>query len=134
MFLSAETITGNRDPTAHTTLSQTNIEGYVMGFRARFPMRPDNRGEMDVELAGSIELLDADRRKITLTEGTAFHDGVSFDAKGAKAAVECAAQLDRRRNGVRGPTGSGPSPTGFAAENARLKHGLQGAQMERDMP
>ena len=32
IFLSAENITGNWDPTAHTTLSQKNIEAYGMGY------------------------------------------------------------------------------------------------------
>ncbi len=37
VFLSAENITGNWDPTAHTTLSQKNIEGFVMGFLTAHP-------------------------------------------------------------------------------------------------
>ncbi|MCP2137728.1 hypothetical protein J2S28_004831 [Rhizobium sp. SLBN-94] len=41
-FLSAENITGNWDPTAHTTLSQKNIEGFVMGFLTRTPMKLDD--------------------------------------------------------------------------------------------
>ena len=58
VFLSAENITGNWDPTAHTTLSQKNIEGFVMGFLTRTPMRVDNPDEVVYELATGLTLLD----------------------------------------------------------------------------
>jgi len=106
VFLSAENITGNWDPTAHTTLSQKNIEGYVMGFLARFPMRPDDPGEMNLELAESIELLDPDRLEIKLKSGITFHDGEPFGAKDVKATFEYGAQPDRPAQWYPGPTGS----------------------------
>lgn len=106
VFLSAENITGNWDPTAHTTLSQKNIEGYVMGFLARAPMRPDDPSEMVYELATSIELLDAHRLQITLRDGITFHDGEPFGAKDVKATFEYGAQPDRPAQWYPGPTDS----------------------------
>ena len=44
VFLSAENITGNWDPTAHTTLSQKNIEGFVMVQHAVLDDHGDGRG------------------------------------------------------------------------------------------
>jgi peptide/nickel transport system substrate-binding protein len=106
VFLSAENITGNWDPTAHTTLSQKNIEGYVMGFLARAPMRPDNPDEMNYELAESIELLDGARLQIKLRPGVSFHDGEPFGAKDVKATFEYGAQPDRPAQWYPGPTDS----------------------------
>jgi peptide/nickel transport system substrate-binding protein len=106
VFLSAENITGNWDPTAHTTLSQKNIEGYVMGFLARAPMRPENPDEMIYELAESIEQLDAARLQIKLRSGVTFHDGEPFGAKDVKATFEYGAQPDRPAQWYPGPTES----------------------------
>ena len=106
VFLSAENITGNWDPTAHTTLSQKNIEGYVMGFLARAPMRPEDPGEMNYELAESIELLDGNRLQIKLKPGITFHDGEPFGAKDVKATFEYGAQPDRPAQWYPGPTDS----------------------------
>lgn len=104
VFLSAENITGNWDPTAHTTLSQTNIEGFVMGFLTRAPMRPDNPDEVIYELATEINELDAHRLEIKLREGVTFHDGEPFTAKDVKATFEYGAQLDRPKQVYPGPT------------------------------
>ncbi len=106
IFLSAENITGNWDPTAHTTLSQKNIEAYVMGYLARAPMRPDNPDEMNLELAESIELLDGHRLQIKLKPGIKFHDGEPFGAKDVKATFEYGAQPDRPAQWYPGPTDS----------------------------
>ncbi|ANF59322.1 ABC transporter substrate-binding protein [Halotalea alkalilenta] len=94
-FLSAENITGNWDPTAHTTLSQTTIQGFVMGYLARAPMRPEDPGEMVMELATSIEQLDPHRLEIRLREGITFHDGKPFGAEDVKATFEYGSQPDR---------------------------------------
>lgn len=106
VFLSAENITGNWDPTAHTTLSQKNIEAYVMGYLARAPMRPDNPDQMNMELAESIELLDGSRLQIKLKPGITFHDGEPFSAKDVKATFEYGAQPDRPAQWYPGPTDS----------------------------
>ena len=57
-FLSAENLTGNWDPTAHTALSQIIFEGFVFGYLTRAPMQPDNPDEIVFELATGMELLD----------------------------------------------------------------------------
>ncbi len=106
IFLSAENITGNWDPTAHTTLSQKNIEAYVMGYLARAPMRPDKPDHMNMELAESIELLDGHRLRIKLKPGITFHDGERLGAKDVKATFEYGAQPDRPAQWYPGPTGS----------------------------
>lgn len=97
VFLSAENITGNWDPMAHTTLSQFNIEGFVMGFLTRAPMMPDNPDEVVYELATELNLLDATHLEIKLREGVTFHDGEPFSAKDVKATFEYGAQPERAR-------------------------------------
>ena len=104
MFLSAENITGNWDPTAHTTLSQTNIEGFVMGFLTRAPMRPENPDEVIYELATEINEIDAFTLEIKLREGVTFHDGKPFKAEDVKATFEYGSQLDRPKQVYPGPT------------------------------
>ena len=105
-FLSAENITGNWDPTAHTTLSQKIIEGFVMGFLARAPMRPEDPGEMVYELAESMDLLDGNRLQIKLRNGVTFHDGHPFTSADVKATFEYGAQPDRPAQWYPGPTDS----------------------------
>ncbi|EPX86019.1 ABC transporter substrate-binding protein [Salipiger mucosus] len=95
MFLSAENITGNWDPTAHTTLSQKTIEGFVMGFLARAPMRPDDPGAMNMELATEITQLDPYRLEIKLRDDVTFHDGKPFKAEDVKATFEYGSLPDR---------------------------------------
>ncbi|SFF06249.1 peptide/nickel transport system substrate-binding protein [Sulfitobacter brevis] len=97
MCLSAENITGNWDPMAHTTLSQFNIEGFVMGFLTRHPMMPEKPDEVVYELATSIEQIDATHLEIKLREGVTFHDGEPFTAKDVKATFEYGAQPERSR-------------------------------------
>jgi peptide/nickel transport system substrate-binding protein len=104
VFLSAENITGNWDPTAHTTLSQKNIEGFVMGFLTRTPMRLDEPGSVVYELATGIELLEATKLRIKLREGIVFHDGKPFKAEDVKATFEYGARPDRPAQWYPGPT------------------------------
>jgi len=106
VFLSAENITGNWDPTAHTTLSQKNIEGFVMGFLARAPMRPEDPGRTNMELATDIKLIDTHTLHITLREGVHFHDGTPFTAADVKATFEYGARPDRPAQWYPGPTDS----------------------------
>jgi peptide/nickel transport system substrate-binding protein len=106
MFLSAENITGNWDPTAHTTLSQKTIEGFVMGFLARAPMRPEDPGEMVLELATSIEQIGPHTLEIKLRDDVTFHDGKPFKAEDVKATFEYGAQPDRPAQWYPGPTDS----------------------------
>lgn len=104
VFLSAENITGNWDPTAHTTLSQKNIEGFVMGFLTRTPMRLEDPGTVIYELATDIKLLDPHRLQIKLRSGVVFHDGKPFKAEDVKATFEYGARADRPAQWYPGPT------------------------------
>ncbi|MBA8853590.1 peptide/nickel transport system substrate-binding protein [Ochrobactrum intermedium] len=103
-FLSAENITGNWDPTAHTTLSQKNIEGFVMGFLTRTPMTLDNPGEVVYELATDVKLLEPTRLQIKLREGIVFHDGKPFKSEDVKATFEYGSHPDRPAQWYPGPT------------------------------
>jgi peptide/nickel transport system substrate-binding protein len=103
-FLSAENITGNWDPTAHTTLSQKNIEGFVMGFLTRTPMRLDNPDQVVYELATELKLLDPNRLQIKLRQGVVFHDGKPFKAEDVKATFEYGSRPDRPAQFYPGPT------------------------------
>ncbi|NTG18140.1 ABC transporter substrate-binding protein [Agrobacterium rhizogenes] len=103
-FLSAENITGNWDPTAHTTLSQKNIEGYVMGFLTRTPMKLEDPGATNYELATEIKLLDPHKLQIKLRQGIIFHDGKPFKAEDVKATFEYGSRADRPAQWYPGPT------------------------------
>ncbi|SNB72926.1 peptide/nickel transport system substrate-binding protein [Arboricoccus pini] len=95
VFQSAENITGNWDPTAHTTLSQKNIEGFCMGFLARAPMRPEKPDEIVMELATDIQVLDPHKIQFKLRQGITFHDGQPFTAADVKATFEYGSLPDR---------------------------------------
>lgn len=104
VFLSAENITGNWDPTSHTTLSQINVQAFVMGFLTRTPMRLDNPEETVYELATSIKLLDANTLEIKLRDDVKFHDGKPFKAEDVKATFEYGSRKDRPAQWYPGPT------------------------------
>jgi len=104
IFLSAENITGNWDPTAHTTLAQMNVEGFVMGYLTRTPMRLDDPEKTNYELATSMKLLDPHRLEIKLRAGVTFHDGKPFKAEDVKATFEYGARADRPAQWYPGPT------------------------------
>lgn len=97
VFLSAENITGNWDPMAHTTLSQFNIEGFVMGYLTRSPMTPEKPDEVVYELATEIKLLDPTKLEIKLRPGVTFHDGKPFTSEDVKATFEYGSQPERAR-------------------------------------
>jgi peptide/nickel transport system substrate-binding protein len=106
VFLSAENITGNWDPTAHTTLSQKNVEGFVMGFLTRTPMKLDDPGKTNYELATSITLLDPHKLEIKLRNDVFFHDGKPFKAEDVKATFEYGSRADRPAQWYPGPSDS----------------------------
>ena len=82
VFASAEPVTGNWDPTSHTTLAQINLEGFVFGQLIRTPMRPDNPAEIVYELATSQEVLDLHTIEYKLRDGVTFHNGAPFTRRG----------------------------------------------------
>ncbi len=94
-FLSAENLTGNWDPTSHTTLGQINLEGFVFGYLTRAPMTPENPDEIVFELAEEMELLDEHRLRFKLRQGVTFHNGEPFSASDVKATFEYASGPDR---------------------------------------
>jgi hypothetical protein len=75
VFASAEPVTGNWDPTSHTTLAQINLEGFVFGQLFRTPMRPENPDEIVFELATSQEVIDLYTIEYKLRDGVKFHNG-----------------------------------------------------------
>jgi peptide/nickel transport system substrate-binding protein len=95
VFLSAENLTGNWDPSSHTTLAQINLEGFVFGYLTRCPMRPENPGEIVYELATDMKIVDEHTIEFKLRDGVKFHDGHPFSAEDVKATYEYASQPDR---------------------------------------
>ena len=102
-FLSAENLTGNWDPTSHTTLAQINLEGFVFGYLTRAPMHPDDPDKLVMELATEMKVLDEHTIEFKLREGVKFHDGKPFSAEDVKATFEYASQPDRPAAWYPGP-------------------------------
>jgi peptide/nickel transport system substrate-binding protein len=94
-FLGAESLTGNWDPTSHTTLGQINVEGFVLGYLTRAPMRPEKPDELVFELAESLTPIDTFTLQAKLRKGVKFHDGTPFTAADVKATYEYGSQPNR---------------------------------------
>lgn len=88
IYGSAEPLTGNWDPTSHTSLAQINFEGFVFGYLFRTPMRPENPSEVVWELATGQKLIDEYTMEYTLRDGVTFHSGAPFTAEDVKATFE----------------------------------------------
>lgn len=95
VFLSAENLTGNWDPTSHTTLAQINLESLIFGTLTRAPMRPDNPSKLNNELATGMELIDEHTLEVSLRQDVTFHNGARFTANDLKASYEYGSQPDR---------------------------------------
>jgi len=102
-FMSAENLTGNWDPSSHTTLAQINLESFVFGYLTRAPMRPDKPDELVMELATDMKIVDEHTLEFKLREGVTFHDGKPFSAEDVKATFEYASQADRPAAWYPGP-------------------------------
>lgn len=94
-ILSAENLTGNWDPSSHTTLAQMNLEGFVFGYLSRAPMRPADPEKLDMELAREIKLVDATTIAFRIRSDVKFHDGTPLTADDFKATFEYASGPDR---------------------------------------
>ena len=88
VFLAAEALTGNWDPTTHTNLGQLILESFVFGYLTRCPMRPDNPDQLDFELATAVNSIDKFTLEFKLREGVTFHNCEPFTAEDVKATYE----------------------------------------------
>ena len=95
VFLAAEALTGNWDPTTHTNLGQLIFESFVFGYLTRCPMRPENPDQLDFELATSVTSIDKFTLEFKLREGVKFHNGEPFTAEDVKATYEYGCMPDR---------------------------------------
>lgn len=95
VFLAAEALTGNWDPTTHTNLGQLILESFVFGYLTRCPMRPDNPDQLDFELATAVNSIDKFTLEFKLREGVKFHNGEPFTAEDVKATYEYGCMPDR---------------------------------------
>jgi peptide/nickel transport system substrate-binding protein len=100
VFASAEPVTGNWDPTSHTSLGQGNFESFVFGQLFRTPMRADNPTEVVWELATGQKLVDEFTMEFTLRDGVTFHNGAPFGAEDVKATFEYATRPDRPQSAL----------------------------------
>ena len=95
IYSSAEPLTGNWDPTSHTSLAQINFEGFVFGYLFRTPMHPNDPSQFVWELATGQKLIDEYTMEYTLRDGVTFHNGAPFSAEDVKATFEYATQPSR---------------------------------------
>ncbi len=95
MFLGAEALTGNWDPTTHTNLGQLIVESFVFGYLTRCPMRPEQPEQLNFELATAVNPIDKYTLEFKLRDGVVFHDGKPFGAEDVKATFEYGCQPDR---------------------------------------
>ncbi|WP_137113391.1 ABC transporter substrate-binding protein [Mesorhizobium sp. GR13] len=81
-------VTGNWDPTSHTTLGQGNFEKFVFNALTRAPM-PDGQPDLlEPALAESWTLIDKNTIEFKLRSGVKFHDGKEFSAEDVKATYD----------------------------------------------
>lgn len=95
VFLSAENVTGNWDPSSHTTLAQLNVEAFIFNYLIRCPMRSENPEAIVYELATSQKIVDPHIIEYTLRKGVKFHDGKEFSAEDVKATYEYASDVQK---------------------------------------
>jgi peptide/nickel transport system substrate-binding protein len=81
-------VTGNWDPTSHTTLGQSNFEKLVFSHLTRAPMEEGKTDVLEPDLATSWEIIDEHTIEFRLREGVTFHDGKPFGAEDVKATFE----------------------------------------------
>ena len=88
-WLMAENTTGNWDPSANTTLSNTFCEFLAYDYLFTYPMVPGTDVTKPVlSLAQSYKVLDPYTVEIELRKGVRFHDGAELVADDVKASFE----------------------------------------------
>ena len=95
VFAAAGTVTSSWDPSSHTVAPQITAEGFLFGHLTRCPMKPDNPGDIQPDLATSWKVIDQYTLEYTLRQGVTFHDGKEFGADDVKATFEYASKSDR---------------------------------------
>lgn len=88
-------VTGNWDPTSHTTIGQGNFERFVFNHLTRCTMEEGKPPELEPDLAVDWKLIDPYTLEFKLREGVKFHDGKEFGAEDVKATMEYACQPER---------------------------------------
>lgn len=88
-------VTGNWDPTSHTTIGQSNFEKFVFNHLTRCQMEEGKAPEIEPDLAVSWTLVDAHTLEFKLRDGVKFHDGKEFGAEDVKATMEYASDPAR---------------------------------------
>lgn len=81
-------VTGNWDPTSHTTLGQLNFEKFIFSHLTRAPMEEGKTDVLEPDLATSWQMIDEHTIEFKLREGVTFHDGHPFTAEDVKATYE----------------------------------------------
>lgn len=99
VFASTEPVTGNWDPTSHTSAGQINFEGFVFGTLFKMPMTKKDPRQIQWELATSQKLVDEYTIEYTLRDGVTFHNGAPFSAEDVKATFEYSSQPTRANFG-----------------------------------
>lgn len=88
-------LTGNFDPSSHTTLGQGNFEKIVFSQLTRAPMEEGKTDVLEPDLAVSWSMIDEFTMEFKLREGVTFHDGKPFGAEDVKATYEYASDPSR---------------------------------------
>lgn len=88
-------VTGNWDPTSHTTLGQGNFEKFVFNQLTRCTMEEGKPPVLEPDLAVEWKLVDPYTMEFKLRDGVKFHDGKEFSAEDVKATMEYASQPSR---------------------------------------
>ncbi|MBN8909694.1 MAG: ABC transporter substrate-binding protein, partial [Rhodospirillales bacterium] len=88
-------VTGNWDPTSHTTVGQLDFEAFVFSHLTRCPMEEGKTDEIQPDLATEWKLVDPSTLEFKLRQGVKFHNGADFTANDVKATMEYASQPSR---------------------------------------